>query len=255
MQINRRELELIAAMLRVCRWAEGRCPHTSLRHWLHQGCVCRAIWLHCFRARLITCHVWQPAILSASPAQGEPHVLPPDPLSAVPQPPQLWTAAKQRFCLSACSDIWVLWAEPCVCCRAQGLDQKSWMGLKLWAHLQSRSPEPSLPQLWAGWVRLAETETVQPVPRQGQELGMASHWQQVAEMVWRGQTESTGNSGAFWEGCWWGQGAAGCLFFRSKCVLCNHFRPPSWLQCPPHNSELIICANVLISGEQYCCYI
>jgi len=45
------------------------------------------------------------------------------------------------------------------------------------------------------------------------------------------------------------------LFFRSKCLLCNHFRPPLGFSALPMTVRLIICANVLISGEQYCCYI
>lgn len=45
------------------------------------------------------------------------------------------------------------------------------------------------------------------------------------------------------------------LFFRSKCLLCNHFRPPLGFSALPMTVRLIICVNVLISGEQYCCYI
>lgn len=243
--MNRRELQLIAAMLRAGRWAEGRCLRASLRH--RTGLRLQSHLASLLQHKgVITCH----ALCTPSP----PHGLPQTPSAAVPRPPQLWKAAQQRCCLPACPNRTSLsWAlrllHPLGQSPGPGIRRAEWgwnceHSCSHWAH--------SLPAAALRWWQVAPVnETMQPVPRQGRNLEMASHWQHVAEIVLGAELilqEIQGSSGKDADE---GRELQGVSFSGANafCAIILDF------SALPTTVRLIICANVLISGEQYCCYI
>lgn len=248
----------MAGMVRICRWAGGRCLHPSLGHCI-RGAFAEPLGFSASEQGVLIC----PGSLHLQP-QAQPRGLP----TAAPllecQGPHSSEiqASKDSVCQPTPISSSLSWAlrllQPLGQSPGPGIRKAEW-GWS-WGHICSHwahsPPCYSSVLVTSGsceWDRLAET--AQPGPRQGQEPGNCLHWQHTAEREWGGWTKSAGNSGVFWEGCWWGQGAAGCLFYRSKCVSCNHFRPPLGFSALPTTVRLIICANVLVSGEQYCCYI